>query len=406
VRNIISAAAVAKLSKPGRYAVGNGAYLQISKWGTKSWLYRYQRDGRSRHMGLGPAWLLSLAEAREKARDAARLLLEGVDPLEAKRRAKHAVRLASVRSKTFCDCAQAYIAAHEAGWRTKWSRNQWISSLEKYVYPKIGDLPVADIDVACVLSVLEPIWTKLPETGSRIRGRVEAVLDWARARELRSGENPAAWKGRLDHLLASPSKLRRVQHLAAMKYSEIGAFMNELRNRSDDLGARTLEFAILTAVRPSEVLGARWSEIDGKMWIIPAERMKGNREHRVPLSGSALELLAALPRQDEFVFAGRAGGQPSPMTLIRALRRAGRTDVTAHGFRSTFRDWAAETTAYPNHVVEMALAHAVGNTVEAAYRRGDLFEKRRWLMEDWAKYCDAPVAGATAGDVVALRGVS
>ena len=179
MRNIISAAVVAKLKKPGRYAVGNGAYLQISKWGTKSWVYRYQRAGRSRHMGLGPAWLLSLAEARQKARDAARLLLEGIDPLEAKRRSKHAARLASVRSKTFRECAEAYISAHEAGWRTKWSRNQWISSLEKYVYPKIGDLPVADIDVACVLSAVEPIWTKSPETGSRIRGRIKAVLDWA-----------------------------------------------------------------------------------------------------------------------------------------------------------------------------------------------------------------------------------
>jgi integrase len=253
-----------------------------------------------------------------------------------------------------------------------------------------------------VLSVLEPIWITVPETASRVRARIEVVLDWARVRELRVGDNPARWKGHLEAALPLRNRLQRRKHFPAMRYADVGAFLSDLRGRRES-AARVLEFAILTATRRSEVCGARWSEIEGGVWTIPAHRMKGHREHRVPLCDRALENLAALPREGEFVFIGRSTGVPvSGMAVLRLLERMGRRDVTMHGFRSTFRDWAAETTAYPNHVVEMALAHAVGNAVEAAYRRGDLFEKRRRLMEDWGEYCNRP---ASNGEVVPLRGV-
>jgi integrase len=403
MHKLLSAASVARLKKPGRYAVGEGAYLQISKWRTKSWVFRYERFGRAHHVGLGPYSLVTLAEARRKAHDARRLLLDGIDPLEAKRTAKRELWLAHMHSKTFKECAEQYIADHEAGWRGDRSRHQWATSLAKYAYPKIGDLRVAGVDLACVLSVIEPIWRTIPETASRVRNRIEAVLDWAAARKLRIGENPARWKGHLENLLPARRKVRRVQHFAAMRYADVGQFLHQLRVQSD-LSARALEFLILTAARPGEVLGARWDEIEDSVWEIPAERTKAHRDHRIPLSDRAVELLAALPRINEFVFAGRNGAQQSPAALVRVLRRLGYADLVAHGFRSTFRDWAAETTAYPNHVVEQALAHAIGNGVEAAYRRGDLFEKRRRLMDDWARFCASSTARSS--EVVTLRGVS
>jgi integrase len=269
------------------------------------------------------------------------------------------------------------------------------------VYPRFGQVAVAAIDTALVTDALEPIWTAKPETAGRVRGRIESILDWAKARGFRDGENPARWRGHLDALLPDRRKLRRVVHHAALPYVEAPAFINELRQR-EAIAARALEFAILTAGRTSEVLGARWPEIQGETWIVPSNRMKAAVEHRVPLCRRAVELLAQLPREDEFVFIGARSGRPlSNMALLVLLRRMGRGDLTAHGFRSTFRDWCAECTGYPREVAEAALAHAIESKVEAAYRRGDLFEKRRRLMEEWGSYCESPVT--ERGVVVPLR---
>jgi integrase len=399
-RHLPSAREIDALTEPGRYAVGHGVYLQISTpWKTRAWIFRYMRDGKARHMGLGSAEYVTLAQAREKGYALRQqLILNGVDPLEAKRVSRHERVLAGARDKTFRQCALDYIAAHEDGWRGDRSRKQWIESLTNHVFPKIGDMPVGAVDVAAVLLVLEPIGRTIPETARRIRSRIALVLDWAAARELRPHDNPA----KRPNLL--PKRRPRARHFSAMPYPALPAFMIELGQRPE-MSARALEFAILTAARPGEVLGARWSEIEGNVWTVPAERMKGGREHRVPLSDRAVELLAGLRRNGEFCFPGRFGNSPffAPDALIKLLRKMG-CDVTAHGFRSTFRDWAAETTAYPNFVVEQALAHAIGSGVEAAYRRGDLFDKRRRLMDEWARYCSQPTA--RKGAVTTLRTVS
>ncbi len=395
----LSAAAVARTSKPGRYAVGDGLYLQVTTTGTKSWIVRYQRDGRARHMGIGPLGLVSLADAREQAREARRLLLQGIDPIEARHAQRLDARLQAATGITFRECAERMIAAHAAGWRNAKHRAQWRSTLATYCYPVFGELPAAGVDTGLVMQALEPIWTSKPETASRVRGRIEAVLDWAAARGHRTGENPARWRGHLDKLLPGRRKVRRVKHHAALPFAELPGFLAELRQR-EGIGARALEFAVLTGARTGEIVGAKWSEVDlaTRVWTVPAERMKAVREHRVPLSDRAAELLEALPREksNEHVFVGARLGQPlSNMALLETLRRMDRSDLTVHGFRSTFRDWAAERTSYPNHVVEMALAHAVPSAVEAAYRRGDLFDKRRRLMSAWADYCaQVPSIGA------------
>ncbi len=402
MRKPISAATVAKLKKPGHYAVGDGCYLQIGAGGTRSWVLRYTLNGRARYMGLGSANLISLAGARAKARDARRLLLDKIDPIET-RRAQHRERLLeTARGKTFRECAESYIASHEAGWRDPRSHKQWVRSLVSYVYPRLGDLPVAAIDTALVLAALEPIWKTKPETASRVRGRIESILDWAKARGYRDGENPARWRGHLDHLLPAPNRVRRVKHFAALPYADLPALMAKLRDQQG-MPAAALEFLILTAARSNEVLSVRWNEIDGNMWTVPGERMKAGKPHRVPLSDRAVEVLVSLPREGEFIFIGaRTDAASNPHQLKRVLQRMGYNNITVHGFRSTFRDWAAETTSYPNHVVEQALAHAIGNGVEAAYRRGDLFDKRRRLMDDWARFCSQPAA--SKGEVVVLRG--
>jgi integrase len=383
----LTAIQIAKIRKPGRYSVGDGAYLQITGENGRSWIFRYERDGRARHIGLGSCRYVTLAEAREKAHAMRRsLILDRIDPFEAKRRATRERLLASATAKTFREVALDYIAAHEDSWRGDHSRKQWTSSLEKYVFPRIGAMLVAAVDVTGVLAVLDPIAKSIPETAARIKNRISLILDWAAARDLRSHDNPA----KRANLLARRKK--RQEHFAALPYQNVGGFMHELRQRPE-LGARALERQILTAVRPGEALGAQWDEIEGDTWTIPAERTKAHREHRVPLSRPAVKLLAALPRTGPRVF-----GQPSPQLLARVLARMN-VDATPHGFRSTFRDWAAETTAYPNFVVEQALAHGIGS-VEAAYRRGDLFEKRRRLMEDWSTYCDQ---AHTKGGVVPIR---
>jgi integrase len=304
---------------------------------------------------------------------------------------------------TFKQCAEAYIKAHRAGWRDAKHAQQWGNTIATYAEPVIGALPVQAVDTALICKILEPMWTTRPETASRVRGRIERILDWAKVRGYRDGENCARWRGHLDKLFPERSKVRKVVNHAALPYADIPAFITELRTR-DGAAARALEFTILTAARSSEALGARWNEfnLSDAVWVVPSERMKAGRQHRVPLSPQALALIKYMETAgSEFVFPGGNAGEPlSPKALHKALRRMGVDEATPHGFRSAFRDWGAERTNYPNHVVEMALAHAIGDKVEAAYRRGDLFDKRRRLMGDWAHYCDTPTP---VGEVIPLR---
>ncbi|MEX3763140.1 tyrosine-type recombinase/integrase [Paraburkholderia phenoliruptrix] len=403
----LSALGVEKMRTPGYVADGGGLYLQISPTLTKSWIFRFKRNGRSREMGLGPLSALNLAEARKRAEDCRRMLLDGVDPIEARKAAKDESRLQAARSMTFSACATAYIEAHRASWKNVKHASQWKNTLTTYVTPIFGSLTVQSVDTALVMKVLEPIWAEKTETASRLRGRIESILDWATVRGFRAGENPARWKGHLEALLPARSKVRTVSHHAALHYDHIGAFMQSLRAESG-VPARALEFLILTAARTSEAIGARWGEFDlvQNVWTVPPERMKSKREHRVPLSPAAVALLTHMQgmRTDDFAFPGRKADKPlSNMAMLQLLKRMKRDDLTAHGFRSTFRDWAAERTAYPGEVAEAALAHIVGDKVEAAYRRGDLFEKRRRMMNDWAKHCAHVTEPAT---VVPLRGVA
>lgn len=402
----LTALKVTRATRPGIYGDGKGLWLRVGTGGARSWVFRFMLNGRAREMGIGSVYDVKLAEAREIARACRRAVRQGRDPIEERRAERQAKRLEAARTITFQECAEALIAAQRAGWRNPKHAAQWPSTLATYVYPLLGKLPVQAVDVGLVMRVLEPIWTAKPETASRVRGRIESVIDWATARGYRQGENPARWKGHLENLLPARSKVARVEHHAALPYAEIAAFIAALRGQ-DGIGARALEFAILTAARTGEVLGAAWSEIDfeAALWTVPAERMKAGREHRVPLSEAALAILYAMKeiRQGDFVFPGaRAGRSMSQMALLMTLRRMGRGNLTAHGFRSTFADWSAERTNFPGEVREMALAHAVGDKVEAAYRRGDLFEKRRQLAEAWARFCSAPAPDGR-NVVVSLR---
>jgi integrase len=404
----LSALKVKRVRKRGMYGDGNSLYLQISRGGTKSWVLRYKVNGKSRHLGLGPLHAISLAQARERATDARRLLVDGSDPIEAKRASRAAARLEAATAMTFKQCADAYVNAHKAGWRSVKHAAQWKATLATYAEPIIGALSVQVIDTALVMKILEPIWTTKLETASRLRGRIEAVLDWAKAREYRSGENPARWRGHLSKLLPERSKVRKVQHHSALAYAELPVFLVTLREQ-DGIAARALEFTILTAARTGEGIGAKWSEIDlgKKVWIIPSERMKGSREHRVPLSKRALAILAEMQPfhhgdANAFVFPGMKRGRPlSNMAFLMLLRRMKRDDLTAHGFRSTFRVWVAERTNYPSEVAEAAVAHVVADKVVAAYQRSDFFDRRRRLMDEWAQFCNAPLE---TGRVVPMRG--
>ncbi len=402
--NKLTPAKINSLSKTGMYADGLGLYLQVANGGSKSWIFRYMRHGKAKKMGLGSIHIVPLKDARQKVIDLQRTLLDGIDPRQERDKARLQTRIAEAKQMTFEQCADAYIAAHRAGWRNVKHSKQWDSTLRTYAYPYFGSLPVAEIDTALVMKALNPIWTEKTETASRVRGRVEAILDWATVNGYRTGENPARWKGYLDKLLPSPQKVTKVKHHAALPYSDVAAFVSDLRGR-DGVSARALEFAILTAVRSGEVIGAQWSEIDlaNALWIIPAERTKADREHRVPLSDRAVEILQSLPREkgNDFVFIGPRKKGLSNMALGMTLRRMNRADITVHGFRSTFRDWAAEQTSYANEVAEMALAHTVGDKVEAAYRRGDMLERRVRIMTDWARYCDAPIIDVD--NVIAIR---
>jgi integrase len=390
----LNALAVTRARVPGLYPDGAGLYLRVGRGGSKGWVLRFMLKGKAREMGLGGLTKVSLADARKKAGDARLLLSDGKDPLalrkEEQTRQAEAEKLAAARAITFNDCAEAYVRAHEASWRNEKHRQQWRNTLATYVAPVFGSVPIQDVDVTLIMKVIEPIWSVKTETANRLRGRIEVVLDWARVRGHRSGENPARWRGHLDQLLPARSKVRKVRHHAALPYDRLGGFMKELREL-EGIGAAALEFLILTVGRTAEVIGVRWTEIDlaNRVWVVPAVRMKNSREHRVPLSSAAIALLRRNQgASDDYVFHGRSANTPlSNMALLMVLGRMGHSDITAHGFRSTFRDWAAECTNFPNEVVEMALAHAVGSKTETAYRRGDLFEKRGRLMGAWAEFC-------------------
>jgi integrase len=388
---------------PGYHADGGKLYLQVSPSGSRSWIFRYQRHARRRDMGLGPYPLVGLADARRLANECRELLFHGIDPLDQKHGQRATQKAAAAKAITFKECAEKYVAAHQAGWSERHAR-LWEQSLTAHAYPVLGDLTVASIDLPLVLKVLEAIWNTKTDTATRVRSRVESVLDWAATHGYRSGENPARWRGHLENLLPARNKVKPVEQHAALPYPEIGAFIAELRQRQA-VGARGLEFCILTAARSGEVRGGQWDEIDlqNRTWTIPGSRMKAGREHRVPLSDRAVEILREMAeiRTSDFVFPGFAGPLDHK-TFLRLLERMG-GKLTIHGFRSTFRDWAAERTAYPSEIAEMALAHQVGSAVERAYRRSDLFEKRRRLMDDWGRFCASPAA---AGEVVAIRSVS
>ncbi|MBH1944990.1 integrase arm-type DNA-binding domain-containing protein [Erythrobacter sp. YJ-T3-07] len=396
-----------KNAKPGRHADGAGLHLLVKPSGARSWVYRFMLNGKSRDVGLGAAGPggLSLANARDEAARLRVKVKAGIDPLEERDKdaadALAAAQAAKIAGTTFRDVATAYIAANEESWRNPKHRQQWRNTLDTYVYPVIGDLPVAEVETAHVLKILEPIWKGKAETASRIRGRIETVLDSAKARGYRQGENPARWRGHLSQILPARTRLSRGHH-KALPYEELPAFIRALHKR-EAVAALALEFTILTAARTGEVIGANWAEVDldRAIWTIPADRMKAAKEHRVPLSSRAVAILESLqPLGSDFLFPGAKGGKLSGMAMGMLMRRM-KVDATVHGFRSGFRDWAAECTGYAHEVAEMALAHTIENKVERAYRRGDLFDKRRRLMGDWATYCASE--GAAGAKVTPIR---
>jgi integrase len=405
----LTALQVNKLTTQGYHADGGGLYLAVSKTGAKSWIFRYDYEEKRHEMGLGGLAVVSLQDAREKADDFRKQLVAGKNPLDvkraSKRAAKHAEYLAQLeeaRAATFDDCAKAYISAHRASWKNDKHISQWTNTLNDYASPVIGNLAVADVDTALVLKVLEPIWATKSVTAQRVRSRIELVLDYAKAKKLRDGDNPAVWKGCLEPLLARPKDRASVDHHPALPWSQIGKFMRSLRDQQG-IAARAVELAILTAARSGEVRGAVWSEfdLDEGLWTIPASRMKGKKEHRVPLTDQAIKLLKAMPRSGDYVFHGAKENKTlSDMSLTAVIRRmngnapiwvdkAART-ITVHGFRSTFRDWCAETSAssFGRDVAEHSLAHKLPDKIEAAYLRGDLLVRRTALMKAWADYCD------------------
>lgn len=391
-----------KNAGPGRHADGGGLYLRVQGGGARSWLFRSVIGGKARDIGLGPAagpGALSLGDARAKAREMAAQAAKG-EVVESRRmqarKAAAQVQASALASKTFKEIAEAYIDRKEGAWRNEKHRQQWRNTLATYAYPHFGAMPLSQIETSHVLAALEPIWIAKPETASRVRGRIENVLDAAKVQGLRSGENPARWRGHLDHILPKPEKLARGHH-AALLYSDLPTFMEDLLGR-EALAARALEFTILTAARSGETLGATWAEVDLEkaLWTIPADRMKANKEQRIPLSARAVAILREVVlltngRPDTPLFPSTKGGKLSGMAMSMLLRRMGYEEITVHGFRSTFRDWAGECTAFPREVVEHALAHQLADKAEAAYQRGTLFPKRVKLMEAWAAYCTKPI---------------
>ena len=393
-----------RLKAPGLYGDGAGLCLNVTDSGSKSWVFRFTFEGREHRMGLGSFPDVSIVEAREAAANMRKAVRSGSNPIEAKRERIAANRAARAKAVNFEWCAEQYINAHKSGWKNAKHADQWSNTLATYAAPVIGKLDVAQIDTAHVMKILEPIWAAKAETASRLRGRIESVLDWATVKNLRTGENPARWKGHLDHLLPEKSKLAKVKHHPALPWKDMSTFMPKLQAQAGT-AAKALQFSILTAARSGEVRGMTWDEVDfeSRMWVVPAGRMKAGVEHRVPLSGAAIEILNTVRETSEalttrLVFPGTTYTKPtdksqpqlkplSDMSLTAVLRRMELANVTVHGFRSSFRDWAAECTAYPREMAEMALAHTVGDKVEAAYRRGDTLEKRRQMMADWAQHC-------------------
>lgn len=379
-------------AKPGLTNDGEGLYLKIGNKGGASWIYRFRRNGKLRDMGLGSYSDVSLAKARDRAGKNRSLVKEGLDPLEAKVEEDQA----DETTPTFSNCAARYIKSHRRSWRNAKHARQWVSTLKVYARPIIGTKPVDEVTTQDILKILSPIWTTKTETAKRVQGRIENVLDYAAAHDYRDPVNPARWRGHLDKLLAKPSRVKKVTHHPAMPYDAAPAFTTELQGYTS-ISAKALQFLILTATRTSEVLRSEWTEIDleNEIWTIPADRMKARREHRVPLSRQAMALLTQLPRVNgnPYVFPGARQGRPlSNMAMLQLMRGMGygpdgeHGDYVPHGFRSSFRDWNGEVTSYPRDVAEMALAHTIENKVEAAYRRGDLFEKRRAMMQDWGNF--------------------
>lgn len=378
-----------RAAEPGKHPDGANLWLQVGPNGSRSWYLRFTLNGRTREMGLGPYPLVGLSEARDRATVQRRLLLDGIDPIAA-RKARQPAR----DPVTFATAAKQYVAGHEKAWKSADHARQWHSSLDRYVLPAIGERPVDAVDTHDVLSIVEPLWQDKTETATRVLNRIGLILDWATARKLRTGDNPARWKGHLDAVLPKRSKVQKAVNFAALPYTRLPAFMTALRQQ-DEGGAKAADLMILTCTRTAEVRFATWSEIDmeARLWVIPAGRMKAERDHRIPLCEPAGAILAALPKASERVFPGM--GQHA---ILKAVQRVD-PKITAHGLRSTFADWCAEQTSFPSEVREMALAHAVGDKVEAAYRRGDLFEKRRQLAEAWADFC----AGTSVDNVVSRR---
>ena len=399
----LSALAVQRLTAPGMHAVGGvaGLYLCVSPSGARSWIARVNVDGKRREMGLGSFPDVSLSIAREKARAARSDTTMGIDPVAHRKEARSARQALKATQKTFADCAKAYIEAHSDSWRNAKHRAQWPSTFETYVYPTMGTVLVGEVTQAHVMAVLLPIWKTKTQTATRLRGRIEQVLAWATAAGFRQGENCARWTGLLDQLLPAPGKVSEPRHHPAVRVDDMPAFIKALRQH-DGLSPKALEFVVLTAARSGEVRGATWAEIDleAAVWTVPKERMKAGKEHRVPLNTQAIKLLEAMPRIEgtELVFPAPRGGQLSDMALTALTRRmnfrddAGRVCVP-HGFRSSFRDWVFERTDYPRDLAEAALAHALENKVEAAYRRGDALERRRAMMQAWANYCEGVANG-------------
>ena len=391
------------------YSDGAGLYLHVGPSGSKSWVYRFMLAGKSHDMGLGSIVEFGLKEARERALKSRQLRRDGINPISDRDADRNALRLEAAKSITFKACAEKYITAHKAGWKNVKHAAQWESTLAAYAYPVIGALPVASIDVGHVTTIIEPIWRAKTETASRLRGRIESILDYAMTNKWRQGENPARWRGHLEHVLPKRSKVAPVEHHAAMDWREIGAFTPKLAAETGS-AARALTFTILTAARTGEVRLARWSEVDTKtkLWTIPGDRMKAGKEHRVPLHDDAIAVLEDMAKMmgtapDGYIFPGRDPGKPlSNRALLIVLERLGRADLTVHGFRSSFRDWAAET-GQPNDIAEAAIAHTLGSKTQVAYQRGDLLERRRRLMRDWARYCATRPTKAQA-NVIQLRG--
>jgi integrase len=425
-------------AKPGKLKLipdGGGLYLQVTEGKgkdkgqiNKSWLFRFKIDGRERRMGLGSLNTIGLSEARDAAEKCRKLVWEGKDPIEVRAAERAAGKVAKAKSITFEACATAYMAAHEAGWRNAKHRQQWTNTLTTYAYPVIGKLPVDAIDTGMVMQILEPIWTEKNETASRVRGRIETILDWARVKGHWSGDNPARWAGHLEHLLAARAKVHKVVNHPALPWEQMPEFMAQLRT-VEGLAAKALEFTILTAARSGETRGLPWEgelDVPRELWTVPAQRMKREREHRVPLTAPALAIVEYMRsvRQNDYVFPGDQADAPlSDMALTETIRRMnearakaglplwvdpkqGNREVVPHGFRSSFDDWVGEDTDFPDWLADAALAHAKGDKVEAAYKRGDALKKRRKLMDAWAQHCAGKWVGErdeTADNAVQMQ---